>query len=61
MSELLPCPFCNYTHPVVVEDRYSGDHIVECNRCLAVGPLCETKEEALQYWNKRFNSEQSDP
>lgn len=63
MAELVDCPFCeDGGAPVVVSGAYSlfdsgKANQVECVRCHATGPLCETYDEAVAAWNKRGTCE----
>lgn len=55
MDELKPCPFCgsNYNHAVCV---YGEEYYIECLACTTCGPSGETKEEAIEVWNRRAES-----
>lgn len=56
MTDLKPCPWClERGHPV---PRISAAgrpilHYVECARCEATGPACNTEAEAITAWNRR--------
>lgn len=64
MPELKPCPFCGskvdapyYYDPY---DGYQGQglgqYVIRCSRCLARVKQ-DTKEEAIEAWNRRFTDE----
>lgn len=45
---MMPCPFCGYTKPFVVE---SGPGFrVSCTACLALGPYAQTLIRAIDKW-----------
>lgn len=56
MEEIKRCPFCNgkaKTDSIYwgnEEDDYS---VVVCTECGAMGPKCQTEEEAIEMWNRR--------
>ena len=59
MSELKPCPFCG-GEAFVTEYLYSCDptsrattHAVECNGCHTTTFEFDSKEEAIEAWNRR--------
>lgn len=57
---ILPCPFCS-TLPRCLEGmiyddgKHEGDYgaRVECEECLALGPLARTCDKAIQLWTRR--------
>jgi Lar family restriction alleviation protein len=58
LKEAELCPFCGSVDILVVYDDYptEGEEkywAMGCLECQAVGPLCETKEEAIPAWNRR--------
>ena len=61
--ELKPCPFCGSSN-VTLEVEYGSDcgygfggHTVICNNCGVQTIYYETKEEAIEAWNKRADDE----
>lgn len=52
-DDLKPCPFCGRMYPRIV--RAFGSLRVECGnlRCIAYGPSRETKQGAINAWNRR--------
>lgn len=57
-NKLKPCPFCkNFQYFDIAEDsRYQGEHnawFVMCEDCFTRGPRAETREEAIEAWNRR--------
>ena len=58
MAELKPCPFCGDKDLIDYEyqNYYSSPYCrlrVACRKCGARGPLCDSKEQAIDAWNKR--------
>lgn len=54
--KLHPCPFCGSENLVFdCDDPGFGvqDWIVECQNCLAEGPACDGRQEAVRAWNTR--------
>ncbi|NSL93879.1 Lar family restriction alleviation protein [Acetobacter syzygii] len=51
-EELKSCPFCGCSSHIVWEGRKIG-HAVQCRQCLALGPQCHSKSEAITAWNTR--------
>ena len=51
------CPFCNAHGDDVSLDefweRYEEPYFVICNKCGACGPYADTKEKAIENWNRR--------
>lgn len=56
-TELKPCPFCNaHGKDVYVDEfweRYDEPYFVTCHGCGARGPCANTKEKAIENWNRR--------
>lgn len=51
------CPFCVVDHPedmTLLEDR--TDFYVQCDGCLARGPLWDSAKGARTQWNERSGS-----
>lgn len=58
MSERLkPCPFeCDAVNPPFVQTDdtlHYARHAVQCDRCGASGPRCQTQRQAILAWNAR--------
>lgn len=63
LKELLPCPFCGDSEPVVqpFPPEPMGLHMLadrrpfylHCENCGADGPGCDTEVEAIAAWNTR--------
>lgn len=55
MAELKPlnCPFCNRNGALYVEQETEEQWFVMCCDCGAAGPYAQTKEQAIDAWNKR--------
>ena len=57
MTELKSCPFCNaHGNDVYVDEfweRYNNPYFVLCDKCGACGPYADTKEKAIENWNRR--------
>ena len=54
MSELKPCPFCGGKAECFTVNSASWVYCTDC-RCETWG--CDTPEEAIATWNKRYYSE----
>lgn len=59
-TKLLPCPFCGWEHPQIIDDELTKNkeqtHISwwgYCTRCSAEGQWADTKPQAVIYWNTR--------
>ena len=52
MAELKPCPFCGGTQLTIIS-VYGEDCYVNCDACTTCGPSGETREEAIEAWNRR--------
>lgn len=54
---LKSCPFCNaHDNDVYVDEfweRYNNPYFVSCDKCGACGPYADTKEKAIENWNRR--------
>lgn len=56
-AELNPCPFCG-SNSIRIWD---GNHYwCQCNVCLASTAAEDTREEAVEDWNRRSNDEKVD-
>jgi Lar family restriction alleviation protein len=49
-TELKPCPFCGSNRISVIYKYY---FYCFCNNCEAEGSIKESREEAIEAWNKR--------
>ena len=55
-KKLKPCPFCGGKAEILTTDSYSGfDYCVMCISCIGNVDWCNTKEEAIEAWNRRVN------
>ncbi len=54
-NKKLKCPYCG-SDLVVPATIGFGSHpwAAKCERCLAEGPTCRTKAEAIAAWNRRY-------
>ena len=52
-KEVLPCPFCGYTEPVLKNYIPAEKFYVMCEVCEGVGPKDKTEEKAVDKWNER--------
>lgn len=53
-SRVKSCPHCGSKLPALVslkKSRYVGPYIVACFRCGELGPLCTSKDDAINDWN----------
>ena len=53
MAELKPCPFCQERNKLCVEQAGKEIIYVFCGNCGAEGPVCGSREDAIDAWNKR--------
>lgn len=58
--KLLPCPFCGDTYILPRYNRKYGKWKIGCNSlgCICLhteGKLFDTKDEAINAWNRRVN------
>lgn len=57
MAELKPCPFCEGKTVSIYDyqNYYTLPYHwrVKCDKCGAEGPIADSKEEAIDAWNKR--------
>lgn len=61
MQADLPCPFCSHDEIGIGEFTGKGRKVkyaLQCNQCLACGPICNTKEQALIGWYMRDGEQQ---
>jgi len=54
--EPIQCPFCGNEQFIALNYLIPG-YRVACLACMAMGPFCETKEDAVAAWNKRPGEE----
>lgn len=53
-NELKPCPFCGGTDISCADAGYKTDiWFVQCEDCGATFPHFDSKEEAIDHWNRR--------
>ena len=52
MAELKPCPWCLEKEDYVIFVK-NGWFAIECGSCYAHGPVSDTKQAAIDAWNKR--------
>ena len=56
MEELKRCPFCGRKGYLKMSN-YKSDgahwHFVECEECMATGPVGRTEQDAIDAWNQR--------
>jgi len=53
-KELKSCPFCGCEDVVFSSQMYIGaSPAIRCQRCLTKGPAADTREKAIEAWNKR--------
>ncbi len=55
-EELKPCPFCGRDDSISIDKYQYGDewwHFVECEECMAKGPVGKTEQDAADAWNER--------
>ena len=66
MTELKPCPFCGGEAVIEIVEphshilatfmpNYGGGAFIECQKCTCA-ISAETKEEAVEAWNRRANN-----
>ena len=54
-----PCPFCTSDDVGTATDIARGEHYCKeywfayCSDCGSRGPMADTEEEAVRYWNDR--------
>lgn len=53
VEELKPCPFCGSKKLEVCYTVDYEERLVSCNDCDADGPMCSTREMAIEAWNRR--------
>lgn len=60
-NELLPCPFCGFLEirlvnaDCVVWNNLHTNYYCICDQCDTWQAVSDTKEEAINKWNRRFN------
>ncbi len=52
-SEFKPCPFCQKSRCQTIHQYHPRDLCVFCINCGAEGPKGSTRQEAIEFWNKR--------
>ncbi len=53
-DRILECPFCGSSDVRTFFDEYTNrPFIVECKDCFAIGPCSNSKQEAIELWNRR--------
>jgi len=57
--ELKPCPFCGGEEVRTFKYSFAGepDVYAQCQNCAADGPMGDTKEMAVEKWNRRATDE----
>ena len=56
MAELKPCPFCGSDTGLYIEsdqDGYMMFYYGHCMNCDTKGPALQTRQQAIDAWNKR--------
>jgi len=55
VKKLSPCPFCGNTYVYLVDANSGDGALVYCSNCCLETPTepGTTKDEAIDYWNKR--------
>ena len=53
-EKLKPCPFCGGEAMIISEINY---HHVRCVKCFTITDWYKTKEEAIEAWNTRADSQ----
>ena len=53
MENLKPCPFCRWDD-IEIDGNGDGKFWAVCNDCHAEGPVKDSEEEAVKYWNHRI-------
>jgi hypothetical protein len=48
-----PCPFCKHPGWILAYRIYDRSWCVECTWCGARGPITDTMEKAIEWWNER--------
>ena len=54
--ELKPCPFCE--GKAEITSYHNAAIFVQCTDCYATFPHFDSKEEAIEAWNRRADNEQ---
>ena len=56
MAGLKPCPFCSHQKTYIYHDidsELGTAFAIVCDKCGATGPFEDTKQQAIDAWNKR--------
>lgn len=56
MTKLKSCPFCGGEANVDIGNF--GGMVCYCEICFAQGKQCETKDEAIEAWNRRVKDDE---
>ena len=54
-NEIKRCPICG--EKARSHEAYDCTWVVQCSRCYLTSPHKPTREEAIQFWNRRVNDE----
>lgn len=52
-NAIKPCPFCGNGEVRAIEGRGYNNHIVMCDECGCRTAACDSKEDAIEAWNRR--------
>lgn len=58
-TKLKPCPFCDSKH-IDITSYGEVMWFIQCDNCYATFPEFETKEQAIDAWNRRATDERAD-
>ena len=53
-AKIKACPFCGGENAMFIRSKSGLGMWVLCNNCAAIGPTCQTKEKAIEAWNRRY-------
>lgn len=56
MTKLKPCPFCG--GEAKIYGKREGLPWVACKSCIGQTACCDTKEEAIEAWNRRMKEDE---